>query len=120
MLISGEAPVIPDELGALLPPWAQQLSLLGILILIVTAWLRGWVLTRTQAERELEAERKIAGIWQANFEQATQLNEQLTGALQPVLDSNAAILKAVEAVQSRQLAAEERERWLRDRRDPQG
>lgn len=120
MFIAGEAPAIPDGLDALLPPWAQQLSLLGLLIIIVAAWLSGRVVTRAQADRELEAERRIADIWKSNFEQSTELNKQLTDAFQPVLEQNAAILKVVEAVQARQVAAEERERWLRDRRDPQG
>jgi hypothetical protein len=112
----GETP----SLDALLPAWAQQLSLLTLLILIVAAFLRGWVVTRAQAGREAEAERRIADVWKGNFEQSNALNKQLTDAFQPVLEQNAAILKAVEAVQARQVAAEERDRWLRDRRDPQG
>lgn len=123
LFVEGE----PPSLDALMPPWAQQLSLLTLLILIVAAFMRGWVLTRAQATRETEAERRIADIWKGNFEQSTELNKQLTNAFQPVLDQNAAILKAVEAVQTRQLAQEERERaqeererWLRDRGDRQG
>lgn len=105
------------SLDALLPPWAQQLSLLTLLVLIVMAFLRSWVVTRAQATREAEAERRIADVWKGNFEQLTELNKQLTDAFQPVLEQNAAILKAVESVQARQLAQEERERWLRGRRD---
>lgn len=116
MFFAEEAP----SLDALLPTWAQQLSLLTLLVLIVMAFLRGWVVTRAQAGREAEAERRIADVWKGNFEQASDLNKQLTDAFQPVLDQNAAILKAVEAVQARQLAAEERDRWLRDRGDRQG
>jgi hypothetical protein len=107
-------------MDALLPPWAQQLSLLTLLLLIVMAFLRDWVVTRARSQREAEAERRIADVWKANYEQSIQLNERLTEAFAPVLDSNAAILKAVEAVQARQMAAEERERWLRDRGDRQG
>jgi hypothetical protein len=118
MLLGAEAGDVPN-LDALLPPWAQQLSLLGLLILIVAAFLRGWVVTRAQAAREADSERRIADIWKENFDKSTDLNKQLTEAFQPVLDQNAAILKAVEAVQSRQIAAEERERWLRDRRGPE-
>jgi hypothetical protein len=110
----------PESFNALLPAWAQQLSLLTLLILIVVSFLRGYVVSRSQAEREAEAERKIADIWKANYEHSIQLNKQLTESFQPVLDSNAAILKAVEAVQARQMAAEERDRWLRDRGDRQG
>lgn len=82
--------------------------------------MRSWVVTRAQAQREAEAERRIADVWKANFEQSNELNKQLTQAFQPVLDSNAAILKAVQAVQARQEAQEERDRWLRDRGDRHG
>lgn len=82
--------------------------------------MRGWVVTRHQATREAEAERRIADVWKANYEQSIVLNKQLTEAFAPVLESNSVILKAVEAVQARQLAAEEREKWLRDRGDRQG
>jgi H+/gluconate symporter-like permease len=115
MLLGAESSDVPS-LDALLPPWAQQLSLLGLLIAIVFVFMRGYIVTRSQAGREAEAERRIADIWKENFDKSTELNEQLTKAFQPVLDQNAAILKAVEAVQARQLAAEDRERWLRDRR----
>lgn len=110
----------PEGLDALLPAWAQQLTVLTLLVLIVTAFLRGWVVTRAQADRDAEAERRIADIWKTNFERSTQLNEQLTEALQPVLASNESILKVVQAVQARQEAQEERDRWLRDRGDRQG
>jgi len=119
-MLFSEVPSTPEGLDALLPAWAQQLSLLTLLILIVTSFLRGWVIPRSQAQRESEAERRITDIWKSNFEQSTELNKRLTDAFQPVLDQNAAILKAVEAVQARQLAQEERDRWLRDRGDRQG
>ena len=106
-----------EGLDALMPAWAQQLSLLTLLVLVVAAFLRGWVVTRAQAGREAEAERRIADVWKANYEQSIELNKQLTVAFAPVLESNAASLKAVESVQARQAAAEERDRWLRDRRD---
>jgi hypothetical protein len=118
MLLGAESGDVPS-LDALLPAWAQQLSLLGLLIVIVVAFMRSWVLTRSQAAREVESERRIADIWKGNFEQSTELNKQLTAAFQPVLDQNAAILKAVEAVQTRQIAQEERAAWLRDRRGPE-
>lgn len=121
MFRAGEA--TPEGLDALMPAWAQQLSLLGLLILILAAWLSGRVLTRAQADREVEAERKIGDIWKGNFEQSNELNKQLTNALDPVLQSNAAILRVVESLQERQRAAEEREErrdWLRDRRDREG
>lgn len=125
MLFAAEVPAVTEgfDLNALMPPWAQQLSLLTLLILIVVAFTRGWVVTRAQADREVEAERRITDVWKANYEGSNELNTQLTEGFQPVLDSNAAILKAVEALQDRQERAEEREnqaRWLREQRGMQG
>lgn len=103
---------VPEGLDALLPPWAQQLSLLGVLIIIIAAWARGWVLTRTQADREVEAERRIADIWERNATQAMEHQKQLAeGVVAPILEGNQAILRAVQALQS------EQER-VRERRDP--
>lgn len=102
----------PEGLDALLPPWAQQLSLLGVLIIIITAWVRGWVLTRTQADREVASERRITDIWERNATQAMEHQKQLTeGVVAPILEGNQAILRAVQALQG------EQER-MRERRDP--
>lgn len=125
MLFAAEVPAVPEgfDLNALMPPWAQQLSLLTLLILIVMAFARGWVVTRAQADREIEAERRITEVWKANAESSNELTQQLTEGFEPVLTSNAAILKAVEALQDRQERAEEREnhaRWLREQRGMQG
>jgi hypothetical protein len=120
MILAGEAPATPDGLDALMPAWAQQLSLLGLLILILAAWLTGRVITKAQNERDVAAERRIADIWKTNYEDSLALNKQLTEGFQPVLDQNAAIFKIVEALQNRQLELErreERERWLRDQGD---
>ncbi len=100
---------MPTEgLDALLPPWAQGLSLLSLLVVITVAWLRGWVVTKAQNEKELAAERKVSDIWESIADNATQLNQQLTQALAPVLASNEAVLKAVEAVQEEQRRMRER------------
>lgn len=122
MELAAEVPAVPvpEGLDALMPAWAQQLSLVGLLVLIVAAWISGRVLTRAQADREVEAERRIADVWKTNFESAIALTEQITEGFQPVLDQNAAILRAIEALQERQRLVEEREdreRWMRDRRD---
>lgn len=109
MFLSGEVSAVPMEgLDALLPPWAQGLSLLSLLILIVVAFLKGWVVTRAQNERDIAAERRVSDIWEANFNGATQLNGQFTQALAPVLESNEAVLKALEAVQEEQRRMRER------------
>lgn len=109
MFIAGEVPAVPTEgLDALLPPWAQGLSLLTILILIIAAWLRGWVVTRTEAERMVAAERRVSDIHEASATASIELNKLLTQAFAPVLEQNEAILKAVEAVQEEQRRMRER------------
>lgn len=121
MIFAAEPPAVPEGLDALMPAWAQGLSLVSLLILIVAAFLRGWIITPAQNQRDVEAERRIADIWKTNFEGSTELNKQLTDSFQPVLDQGGAILKILESLQSRQVEMEqreERERWLRDRRDP--
>jgi hypothetical protein len=109
VFLAEEAPAIPD-LNALLPPWAQQISLLGLLLAIVLAFLRGWVITKLQNERDIAAERRVSDIWERNAQVANSQVDRLTAALQPVLDGNAAILKAVSEVQEEQRRMRERGR----------
>jgi hypothetical protein len=101
MLLSAETGDVPS-LDALLPPWAQQLSLLGLLLAIVFAFMRGWVVTRAQNERDIASERRVSDIWEKNYRETTANNDKLIAALQPVLSSNEAILKAVSDVQEEQ------------------
>lgn len=109
MFLSGEAPAVPTEgLDALLPPWAQGLSLLTVLILVIAAFARGIVVTRAQNERDIAAERRVSDIWESTAKDAIELNRQLTQAFTPILASNEAVLKAVEAVQEEQRRMRER------------
>lgn len=108
-MIAVEVPA--EGLDALMPPWAQQISLLSLLILIVLAFLRGWIVTKLQNERDVDAERRVSDIWEANANQSTELNKELTQAFAPVLEQNEAILKAV-------LAVQEEQRRMREQRGP--
>lgn len=109
VLFAEPTPGVPD-LNALMPAWAQQLSLVGLLILIIASFLRGWVVTKRQNDSDLASERRVSEIWQKNAETANSQVDRLTTALAPVLDGNAAILKAVAEVQ-------EEQRRMRDRDD---
>lgn len=114
MWLAGEAPAVPEGIDALMPPWAQQLSVLGLLVIIITAWVRGWVVTRAQADREVAAERRVSDIWEATATKAVAINESFADAFAPVLDQNQAILKAVTEVQTEQRRyREDRERGSR-------
>lgn len=94
VLLSAES-----SIDAALPPWAQGITLLSLLLLICLAFLRDWVVTRVRHERELELERKISGIHEASAQKATENNDRLITALDPVLKGNEAILKIVTDLQ---------------------
>jgi hypothetical protein len=100
----------PDALSELLPPWAQGLSLLSLLTLIVLAFLRDWVISAKRNEREVAAERRVSETWESNYKQAAAINEKLIAGFDPVLKSNEAILKAVTEVQDEQRRTRERGR----------
>jgi hypothetical protein len=112
MILGAETGEVPS-LDALLPPWAQQLSLLGILVVIVFAFLRGWVVTKAQNERDIASERRVSEIWEKNYTETTANNDKLIAAFQPVLSSNEAILKAVSDVQEEQRRMRERRGYER-------
>lgn len=108
MYIAGEVPAVGDGLDALLPPWAQSLGLLTLLLMIIFAWFRGLVITRAQNERDIAAERRVSDIWESNATKALEISQTLTTTLAPVLDQNDAILKAVSEIQEEQRRARER------------
>jgi hypothetical protein len=98
------------SLDALLPPWAQQLSLVGLLVVIVAAFMRGWIVTKAQNERDIAGERRVSDIWERNANTANLNNDKLIAALEPILAGNEAILKAVSEVQDEQRRFRERGR----------
>lgn len=99
---------MPDGIDALLPPWAQQLSVLGLLLIAVMSFVRGWIVTKSQNERDIAAERRVSDIWESNATKALEISQTLTTTLAPVLDQNDAILKAVSEIQEEQRRARER------------
>jgi hypothetical protein len=107
VFLAESAPAIPG-IDALLPPWAQQISIIGLLVLIIMSWIRGWVVTRSQNERDVAAERRVSDIWESTATKALQVNQSFTEAFAPVLDQNEAILKAVTDVQEEQRRYRER------------
>jgi hypothetical protein len=93
---------VPDGIDALMPPWAQQLSLVGLLILIVAAFMRDWVISSSRHEKEMASERKVSEVWEQNATRAIEVLQNFTEALEPVLRGNDAILKAVSEIQDEQ------------------
>lgn len=110
---SGEAPAVPDpsgvlDLGALMPPWAQQLTVVTLLVLIVAAFFRGWVITNSKHAEQMAREREIGEIYKKAAEDANANVERLSTAFSPILAQNDAILKAVTEVQEEQRRYRER------------
>lgn len=108
MFVAGEAPIPAGGIEALLPPWAQGLSLLTLLIIIVVAFLRGWIITPSQNQRDIEAERRISDIWESNAKRATETIEQFTQAFAPLLEQSQTILRIVQGLQEEQQRMRER------------
>ena len=108
MFVAGEAPIPSGGIEALLPPWAQGLSLVSLLIIIVVAFLRGWIITPSQNQRDIEAERRISDIWESNAKRATETIEHFTQAFSPILEQNQTILKIVQGIQDEQGRMRER------------
>jgi hypothetical protein len=104
----GEAAPIPDVVNEVLPPWAQGLSLVSLLTLVILAFLRDWVISAKRNEREVAAERRVSDTWESNYEKLSLSIDKLIVAFEPVLKSNEAILKAVTEVQEEQRRTRER------------
>lgn len=102
-------------INAIVPEWITDLGWVGIAILAVWAFATNKLYTAGQVEKLLAAERKVTDVWQESDRKTKEALERLIEELHPIADGNAAVLKAIEAVQASQ--AEDRARRLRgDRR----
>lgn len=104
---AGEAPAVPDpsgvlDLGSLMPPWVQNISIVGILVLIVMAFMRDWVITKSRHDRELASRDEIASIYKKAAEDSNANVDKLSNGLTPVLAQNEAMLKAISEIQEEQ------------------
>lgn len=105
-VLGQESPVtpvnIPAGLDSLVPPWVRDLTLVTIALLVAIAFARNWIYSARQAERLLEAERKVGDVQERNNEKLSESIDKLVEALDPVLKGNEAILKSVTEIQDEQ------------------
>jgi hypothetical protein len=93
---------VTSGLDSVIPPGLEQISLVGLLLLIAVAFIRDWVISSTRHEKELATERKVSEVWEQNATSALALLKELTNAFDPVLKGNEALLKAVSEIQEEQ------------------
>lgn len=87
----------------LVPQWITDLGWIGIAIIAVWAFATNKIYTAGQVERLLEAERKVTQVWEETSQKRQEAMDALIHELQPIAQGNAALLKAVEAVQATQV-----------------
>lgn len=95
-------------IDAALPDWVQGISLLTFLLLTVLAFLRDWVITSRRHERELALKDRVIEVWEGVANKATENNDRLVDALDPVLKGNDAVLKILGEMQEEQRNARRR------------
>lgn len=100
-MIAGEA-VTGGGLDSVIPPGLEQISLIGLLLLIMIAFVRDWIISSSRHEKELATERKVSEVWEQNATRALESLTEISKAFEPVLKGNEAILKAVSDLQEEQ------------------
>lgn len=115
MLLAAETPA---ELSGLLeiPKMITDLGWVGVAILVTAMFATGRWMSRKQHEEIIEAEKEITAVWKQNAEELKPVVQELVRSLEPVAQGNAAILKAIEALQASQIL----EQRIRDRLRDQG
>lgn len=88
---------MPESLE--IPVWLGDLSLPGAIVLFGIALARGWLLTSGQANRLAEAHAKVAQLWEQVATERGETIRQLNEQMDPLIQGNEAILKAVEELQ---------------------
>lgn len=102
----------PPELSGLadIPKMITDLGWVGVAILVTFMFATNRWYSSKQVDKLLEKEREVTEVWKRNADELKPLLEELVRTLQPLGQSDAAILKAIEGLQN----AQELERRLRD------
>lgn len=85
-----------------IPSWLTDLSLPGAIVLFGLALARGWILTSGQANRIVEAYSKVSDLWKQVAEERQETISKISEQLDPLMQGNEAILRAVEELQRQQ------------------
>lgn len=117
-IVAAEVPTPTAELPGLadIPKLVTDLGWVGMAILVAFMFATSRWMSNSQHEKLMEKEREVTAVWKQTAEQLKPALEELIDSLGPIGQGNAAILKAVEALQ----ASQELDRRFRDRRDSRG
>lgn len=86
-----------------IPSWLTDLSLPGAIVLFGLALARGWLLTSGQVNRLTEAHGKVSDLWKQVAEERQETIRKISDQMDPLMQGNEAILKAVEELQRQQM-----------------
>jgi hypothetical protein len=111
--LAAEVPAPPSELSGLadIPKMVTDLGWVGVAILVTFMFATNRWMSQGQHEKLMEKEREVTAVWKQNAEELKPALQELIESLAPIGQGNAAILKAVEALQ----ASNELDRRFRDR-----
>ena len=96
-----------------LPDWVGDLGQLSIAGFMILAF--GWALAtrriylRGQTEELVQARKDVAALWEKVAEERQRSLMELTEAIEPVVAGNAAILRAVDQLQTEQQRQRDRD-----------
>lgn len=98
--------------GVTIPSWLQDISLPGAIVLFGFALATNWLYTRGQVNKMMETAMLVAKLWETVAKERQETNTKLLESTEPLIQGNAAILKAIEELQRQN----ERNRHDRGRR----
>ena len=104
------------ELPATIPGWISDVGVVGLIIFFGLGLARGWWYTAFQYRNMKEQLEKVAEIWKQVAEERKKINELLTEGTEPIIQGNAAILRAVDELQKDYERYRRSERGRRDDR----
>lgn len=85
-----------------IPSWIGDMSLPTAIVLFGFMLARNWLYTSGQVNRLLDASQRVADLWEKVATERQETIKLLAESTEPVIQGNAAILKAVEELQRQQ------------------
>lgn len=92
---------MPD-IPAAIPDWVSNVGVVSLILFFGLGLARGWWYTAGQVTRTIEQYEKVAKLWEQVATERKEINLILTQVTEPIIQGNAAILKAVEELQREQ------------------
>lgn len=86
-----------------IPAWLGNISLPTAIALFGLALARNWLYTRGQITELLSSAKQVSELWEKVAGERQETIKLLTEATEPVVQGNAAILRALEEIQRQQV-----------------